>query len=294
MTRTFFVAALVAFVLAPETHAQDNIDRLSERLIELRGTVEDLNEQLDVLKDEHKTEMQSLAAQKAELETNQNRLQTQVKQLEERLAENRKKANEAGAGSEQLEPVLYQAISGLRQHIERGLPFKRQERLSELSEIETKLGNGSIGANRGANRLWAFFEDEIRLTKENGLYSQTVPLGNEDVLADVAKLGMMMLFFKTQDERIGRAVETGSGWNFEIMEGGSDSVVRLFDSLQKQIRQGYFVLPNALPNRGQEVAIADGLRRIIDQRMEEGAIREEPEAEDDAEDEDGENTGEEA
>ena len=64
-----------------------------------------------------------------------------------------------------------------------------------------------------------------------------------------------MMYFRTRDLQYGRAVETGAGWRFELLDSAADQerVARLFDSLRKQIRQGYFELPNALP-RSQEAS----------------------------------------
>ncbi|MBP6544680.1 MAG: hypothetical protein KA265_18965, partial [Piscinibacter sp.] len=60
--------------------------------------------------------------------------------------------------------------------------------------------------------------------------------------------GSMMLFFKTQDGRLGVARREADGWRFVPVDAGADQerIALLFDSLGKQIRQGYFELPAAL------------------------------------------------
>jgi hypothetical protein len=134
-----------------------------------------------------------------------------------------------------------------------GFPFKVGERLVELDNLEAQLTNGAITAQRAVNRLWAFIEDEFRISRENAIYSQSIDLQGENVLVDVAKLGTVMMYFRTRDLDYGRAVKTGTGWRFELLESAADQelVSRLFDSLRKQIRQGYFSLPNALPPAGE-------------------------------------------
>ena len=232
--------------------AQDT-DQLAKRLIELRSEVETLNQELDLLKQEHRSEMQALAQQRAELEANRNRVDTQIKQLQQQRDEYLAEAAEAGVDNENLMPVLLVAVEELRDHIAESLPFKRDERLAELDEIKVQLETNVIPANRGANRLWAFYEDELRLTRENGLYSQTIDLGGERLLADVAKLGTIMMFFRTQDDRYGEVVAQGGAWQFQVVDDEDQirAIEGLFDSLQKQIRQGYFVLPNAIAGRIQ-------------------------------------------
>ncbi len=106
-------------------------------------------------------------------------------------------------------------------------------------------------AQRGINRLWAFIEDELRISRENAIYSQSVSIDGRNVLVDVAKLGSVMMFFRTRDMEYGRAVYTAAGWRFELLTSSKqqEQVALLFDSLRKQIRQGYFELPATLPPR---------------------------------------------
>ncbi len=250
--RIIKLAVLASLLGSAAASQAQNLDQLAERLIALRGEVEELNQELDVLKQEHRQQMQSLAAQRAELEATENRAQTQIKQLDQRLAENRDAAAVAGVDNAELKPLLTAAVANLRSYIQQGLPFKTDERLAELDELALQLETEAIPANRAANRLWAFFEDEIRITKENGIYSQTIDLGGQRLLADVAKLGSVMMYFRTEDERYGKVVKTADGWRFAVVDDaeGIASVQYLFDSLQKQIRQGYFEIPNTLSGRG--------------------------------------------
>ena len=245
----------VTIVASMQVSAQtgsSNVEEKAERLIALRAQVEELNQELDLLKQEHRADMGALAAQKAELEANRKRQETTLKQIEQQIAENREKAQAAGVDNDKLKPVLLTAIDDLQAHIQQSIPFKIDERLSELGEIRTQLESDVLPANRAANRLWAFYEDEIRLTRENGIYSQTIEVSNERVLADVAKLGTVMMFFRTNDAIYGEVVRSGDGWRYEILESPEQiaAVETLFDSLQKQIRQGYFELPNTLAGRG--------------------------------------------
>ena len=69
------------------------------------------------------------------------------------------------------------------------------------------------------------------------------------MLVDVAKLGTVFLFFQTKDNQGGMAKKLAAGgWKFEIATAADDRerIRNLFDSLKKQIRQGYFELPNPL------------------------------------------------
>lgn len=241
-------ASLLVLALAPAAHAADEAAELAQSLIKLRGEVESLNGELELVREEQRTTLGALGQQRAELETQLNRQEVATRELREKLSRQAEEASTAGVAGDTLKPVLAQAIAGLRQYIEGGLPFKTDERLAALAEIETQIGNGSLPTHRAANRLWAFYEDEFRITRETGMYKQTITLGKEQLLADVAKVGSVMLFFRTQDGRMGLARREAAGWRFVPADEAADQerIAFLFDSLGKQIRQGYFELPAAL------------------------------------------------
>lgn len=242
-------AACVAMVVATPLYAQQATDSLTERLISLRGQVDELQSELDVRREEHKNRMVYLTAQLAEIDASRDREALRVNQLQADVDEMREEITAAGVSSETLTPFLKDQLVVLRGQVRSGFPFKVKERLAELDELETQLDNGLLTAQRGVNRLWAFIEDEFRITRENAIYSQSIALNGENVLVDVAKIGNVMMYFRTRDLEYGRAVASPQGWRFELLESASDQelVARLFDSLRKQIRQGYFELPQALP-----------------------------------------------
>jgi len=222
-------------------------DPLAERLIQLRGEVEQLNSELGALQDEQRTTLNGLAAQKAELEASVDRQKLAARELRGKLDEKQQQASDAGVEGEALKPHILSAAEALQQYVRSGLPFKQDERANDIEQFRNDVISGKLPPQRAVNRLWALFEDEFRLTRENGLYSQTVQIGNEKVLADVARIGSMALYFSTQDGRYGRAERAGSGWRFVVVQDGADveRIKTLFDSLRKQIRQGFFELPLA-------------------------------------------------
>ncbi len=227
--------------------AQSQADALSEGLIRLRAEVEQLNSELELLREEQRSSLGSLNAQRAELEAGLNRQQLAAREVRAKLDAAQAEASEAGVEGEELKPLLETALRGLQAHVRAGLPFKTEERLAELDAFWAQVENGTLPPMRAVNRLWAFFEDEIRLTRDNGLYSQTIALGDERVLAEVAKVGSLALYYRTQDGRVGRAERTGESWRFAALSDAADiaRIDALFDAYRKQIRQGFFELPLA-------------------------------------------------
>lgn len=242
--------ALLAFALTPaaaqNSDSQDTLDALAEELVSLRGQVESLNTELNRMQEQHRAEMNSLAAQKGDLEATRRREELRIRQLEQDMAQNRERAREAGVAGEALIPVAYRIIEGMEARIRQGFPFKTEDRLTALEEIRSQIDSGAIDPPRAVNRLWRLYEDELRITRDNGLYSQVIPLGADRVLADIAKIGAVAIYFQTRDGRSGYVTRVGDDWNFTVAEGGADRerINALFDSLKKQIRTGYFTLPN--------------------------------------------------
>lgn len=241
------VAALM--VACTPAAAQDATEALANRLIQMRGQVDELQSELNLKREEHKNRMTYLTAQLTEMEANRDREALRVRQLEEDLEEMRTEVAAAGETSETLAPIVLNHVFALREQVQNGFPFKVNERLAELDDLENQLNSGVITAQRAFNRLWAFVEDEIRISRENAIYTQSISLNGKNVLVDVAKLGNAMMYFRTRDLEYGRAVASPTGWSFELLKSTADQehVARLFDSLRKQIRQGYFQLPTALP-----------------------------------------------
>ncbi len=252
LSTCFIACALLAgtATLTPDSlHADEASENLASRLVQMRGQVDELQSELSLSRDEHKNRMAFLTAQLTELEANRDREALRLQQLEQELEKMRIDVESAGDSSTTLEPILLDQITALRQQISRGFPFKIGERLAELNEIESQLSAGVVPAQRAFNRLWAFVEDEMRISRENAIYSQSISLDGSNVLVDIAKLGNSMMYFRTRELKYGRAVKTSQTWRFELFADTADQerTARLFDALRKQIRQGYFELPNALP-----------------------------------------------
>lgn len=242
------IFAATASAQTGDIAGEGDVDRLVERIIALRADVEELDSRLQSLKKEHENRMSSLARREGSLESERDNQELRVEKLKKRLADIRDEARTTGAAGEELAPVLREAIDGVRGYVQGALPFKRGERLASLDELESQLDSGALEPPRIANRLWSFHADEVRLTGESGIHHQPVEVDGEQRLVDVARLGMMLLYFRTDDRRYGYAVPRGDDWSFRHVDGrdAEARIESLFDSLQKQIRTGFFRLPNPM------------------------------------------------
>ncbi len=226
-----------------------NVENLAKSLAKIRGEVETLQSQLDIEKEKHGSKMAALNSQLADLSVEERRQKLSIEKLQHsigKLSENTQKAEESG---ETLKPILLAALGDYKRHVESGFPFKIEDRVRAITDLERNIANRLIDPNKAINQAWSLIEDEVRLSKENGIYQQTIALNGEKMLVDIAKLGTVLLYFQTKDNQAGMAKRNPEGaWRFETVESTDEAerIKILFDSLKKQIRQGYFELPNPL------------------------------------------------
>ena len=238
----FFLTSLISTSLFGSNEA------LVKKLMELRAEVELLHTEIENERDEYKSEMKSLSMQKSNLEAQINRKETQLKEIRQEVAKVKKKILEYQENNTDIKPLVLEAITNLRTHIENAIPFKQNERLKDLDEIEQQTKSDLIAPQKALAKIWSSYEDAIRLTKENGIFKEVITVGDHSILSEIAKIGMVMIFFKTPDEKVGKLEKINNEWQYieATDEVSKNEILNLFDALYKQIRTGYFALPNGL------------------------------------------------
>ena len=238
-----FLAVLVLCLSTP-AFAED-VSAYAERLAELRAEVADLQESIELEKEDQRGALRSLDAQKAELEAQVRREELRIRQLRDAVAEREALIADDLDSASELVPVVKQTLAALRTSVKAGLPYRLNERLTALDELERKLDEGSMRPQRAAAQTWQFVEDELRLTRESAMDRQVVPFEGNDHLAEVARIGMIAMYFRTGEGQVGRAVLRDGQWAYEAFASAADieRVDNVFDALTKQIRQGWFELP---------------------------------------------------
>lgn len=241
---SFFTALLFTSTLTAS-----NLENLAQSLAKIRGEVEELQVQLDAEKEKHRNQMSVLSSQLADLSAEERRQIITIEKLQHSIEKISESSEKAALSGEKLKPVLLKTLAIYKRHVKKGFPFKVTDRIKAIDDLENSIKNDLVDPNRAVNQIWSLFEDEVRLSKENGIYQQTIMLDGEKILADIAKLGTVFLYFQTRDNRTGMAKKyPNDGWKFVTVDSANENerIANLFDSLKKQIRQGYFELPNPL------------------------------------------------
>jgi len=246
MSKRMLSMAVVALLGTTTLYASSQ--NMAESLMKLRADVEQLDASITDEKDTYKASMKSLLRQKNDLESVVAREDLKIKQIERELDKVRKEIAEAGKNTEGLKPLLLDALSLMESNIKKSIPFKTSERLADIDKIKSQLDNSLITPQKALALTWNAYSDAIRMSKENGIFKQTINIEGQDRLAEVARIGTVGMFFKLPDNTVGYANKDITGWYFKesVSKTEQDQILALFDSFKKQIRSGYFTLPNAI------------------------------------------------
>lgn len=248
------ISLAVSITLFSTSLNAQNTEALVASIMKLRADVESLYTSIDENKDNYKAQMKSLTLQSADTQAQINRKSTSIKLADLELQKIKLKIANTSAGNIELKPLLTNSFNLLEQTIQNGIPFKVQERLSAVKKIKTQLSEGLITQEKALALLWVSYDDNIRLTKEIGIFKQNIKIDSQNILAQVAKIGSVMMFFSTPNNQVGYVTKVDGKYIYVVATDEEEikQIVALFDALTKQIRTGYFTLPNALVLKGSK------------------------------------------
>lgn len=246
--KTLFFSLIGSFLFGAEVlAAAQPSDQMAQRIIELRESVELLNSEYETKKDSMFNELKSLASQKAELESRIREEELREKQINTKVAELKKNIGEVTALGSTIQPLLLASIDQHKFYVESSLPVRQSERKGAIESLESKIKTSEISPVKAALQLWSLQEDERRLANEISVSKQALQIGEQSYLAEVAKIGMVFLYFQLDDGRVGQAQRGENGWTYSFFTSQEDlkAVSDLIGSIKKQIRTGGFELPMA-------------------------------------------------
>lgn len=149
------------------------------------------------------------------------------------------------SSAEQVRAALAGAVAEARAATEAGIPFRLAARLAALDALSAALDQGKHA--EVLDGLWTFLEYEVARAGSNELARQEVTLEGQAVPAEVVRLGLVELFFRAGDGRVGRGAGGARGPIYEEVrdEAGAAALGRLFDRFGAAERTGLHLVPVA-------------------------------------------------
>ena len=249
-TRRAWLGACI--LLTVQVAAAETPSVLAARLSTLRADVESLSQELGEKQADYRSQLQGYARQEADLALEARRGATTLAKLQLEL-ETKTQANaDKAEATRVLDPVFDSSIAKLSVYISNGLPFKRKARLKSLEDLKAKRQSNEINSVQAMNRLWALTEDELRMQRESVVHRQEIQLGGQAMLADVLRVGMVMMFFRIKNGAVGFAAKPDQGWGYEVTQDPKaiQHIEKAFEQFGKQVRVGTFTLPNRIEKLG--------------------------------------------
>ena len=250
--RCILVAILLpAYLLPAGVNGQEGSAKstaMAEKLAALRTEINDLDASLRSRRNLAATELRGLQTRASELELAGDAERIKVQALQAEAAALEASITGSDERSESLRGAVREAIAGLRKVVKRGLPFKQDQRLGALTQIGRDLDSGKADAASAAARVWRFVQDERRLASTVELADVSLVLRGDTAptLVRAVRVGMVAMFVYAGSDRWGRVVRgpDGAFHYTDIQDRGHRSEIqRLFQAVEKQIREGRYRLP---------------------------------------------------
>ena len=207
---------------------------IAQAVSEMRADVDALAEQLESQRLASSEELSGLRAERAELQRQVRLEQIRRDTLAQLFAERTKRVDEHEGRMRTLLSPISRSVEVAKQYVSATLPFKREERLRRLNKIEGDLAVTHPDVGRALTNLWRFVEEEEAIAGEIGLAQQVIELDNRRLLAEVARVGMALMYFRLPTGELGWVVQSEAGWRYELIQAPllNATVSKIFDDLE--------------------------------------------------------------
>lgn len=195
-------------------------------LAQLRVEVDQLASDLETERTAARDELAALRAERAELERQVRAARTRKATLDALRAEATKHAEAADEDARRWAQPMIAAVAAARAHVEGGLPFARDARLKTLERLELDLQAATPDYGRVLERLLRFVEEEQAMGGEVAYTQQRLEVDGAPQIVRVLRLGLALLYFRTEDDRVGWAIPMASGWEVALLSDALAETVR--------------------------------------------------------------------
>lgn len=225
-----------------------SIREWSREIVELRSQIEILSSELQAQRTQYLQELQTLSAQRRQLILSRDGERMRLYSIQGQLRNLQAKLDSQRDQRDNLRSAIVSGVDSLVEAIEQGLPFRIKQRTDAPKQLKERLLAKQIEPEVAATRLWRLLEDELRLTAlvERSEISLSLEPNTTPRLVQVVRLGMLTIFTSLPHNQYGRFVQIAPRkWQHIIVQDRAHiaQIRLLFQSLDKQIREGFYLLP---------------------------------------------------
>lgn len=221
---------------------------LAKKVVDLREKSQVLNEEYLQKRKNAELELNSLTVKHTNIVSQLSSEKIRSKTLNAKRKDLIGKIKKSSISSKDIQKVIAHNLEELEGYVSKGLPVHQSKRLAELKELRQSLRAQKRDVYKVGMELWTFMEDEKRLAQETSMFKQEIDVEGKTQLADMIKVGMMYLYFKTESGKTGMAQNINGQWKY-VPFSDSDKIEKvnlLALNLKKRVKQGLYVVPTRL------------------------------------------------
>lgn len=228
---------LISLFLGSPALAED----ISQKILELRAQVEEAGTALEESRKKKAASFDLVLQRQTEIE--QGIRKERLKSLQ--LAEKRKllvnsKVSLPREGNKEL--LVWAAE--LKKIVMGGLPFRVEERVAAISQLEDRIQKNRESHVTLASELWNLTDRELKLAASNEYRMGKVSLPSGEKEAEVARIGSLQALFRSSTGELGFAQRVGKVWKWQTADGEQAKAIdRLISRFQEKSYTGWFELP---------------------------------------------------
>lgn len=246
------ILTITMLLLAAGTTALAAGSSLPKTVSRLLSEVESLGQDIALVRAESQAVRLEGANQvmttQAEVDAERRRLRSLQQKMDATSSEN---ASELEA---ELQQVVQQGLASAKDYVRTSLPYRTDERLQELTDLEKALEAGAHPAEVGA-RLFSFIDDSQRLAKKIGREQiEVIDAEGKRKLVSAMRLGMVGYVYTAENGDVGRTTVDKNGvFKMEPLTGNdAEQVKDALEAMKSGKQAGVFELPlGAMPTTSQ-------------------------------------------
>lgn len=144
-------------------------------------------------------ELEALETTRSDLARERDGLKRRVEAAELRIQEKERQLTELSRIAREIEPLLRKAVEDLRGVVAEDLPFLLEERKNRLDGLDKRMDDPQVPLSEKFRRVLEACLVEAEYGQTVNVYTQTLELDGDTVMAQVLRLGRLSLFCRTMD-----------------------------------------------------------------------------------------------